>query len=255
MDKPCVLPMKVVQHCTESILFLLTSSWTWLLGFAAFTRHPCGVFLQDTTACWHICLITRAQWWCRQSRGEKASEGGLFSSARTGRAFTRSKAHERGSRPPALPASLTPATFPLVSQQAVDFNAVVCFVLRCVECAYFPGMQTLWNMPHSVAYAGRLFIGNVDCDARFTHAVAKAFFQNMSKIKWAASPWLGAVCVLLRLVIQRCNFLSSYCHYCCWTNCHRSRVFILNISQCETKSEPDVCLSQSMVLFSHISCN
>lgn len=30
-------------------------------------------------------------------------------------------------------------------------------------------------MAYSVAYAERLFIGSVDCDARFTHAVAKGF--------------------------------------------------------------------------------
>lgn len=107
--------------------------------------QPCGVFLQDTPPRWHFCRITLAQWWCGQSRREKVREGGLFSSARTSRAaaFTRSKAHGRGSRPlPALPASVTPATIPLVSQQAVDFYRC-CVSLRYVECAYFHALQTL----------------------------------------------------------------------------------------------------------------
>lgn len=87
-----------------------------------------GFYLPDTTPHSHVCLLALAQWWCRKSRGEKAREGGLFSSAHRGRAaaFTQSEAHGRGSRlPPALPASVTPATISLVSQQAVDFMAVV----------------------------------------------------------------------------------------------------------------------------------
>ncbi len=137
--------MKAVQHCTESILFFLTSEQTCLLDSAAFAVQPRGVFLQDTPPRWHFCQIILAQWWCRKSRREKAREGGLFSSARTSgaAAFTQSKAYGRGSRPlPALPASITPATIPLVSQQAVDFYR--CYVsLRCVEGAYFHGLQTL----------------------------------------------------------------------------------------------------------------
>lgn len=151
-----------------------------------------------------------------------------------------------------LPASMSPATIPLVSQQAVDFIAVVLF-LWCVECAYLHSLQTLWNMLYSVAYAERLFIGRVDCDARFTHAVAKAFFQNMSKKKRAASPCLWAVCLLIQLGDSEVQFPnSSKCHYSCWTNCHWLPVPIPNIHHCETRSERDICLSVSPVFPPHL---
>lgn len=66
----------------------------------------------------------------KKKKNERGRKGGLFSSACTSStaAFSRSKAHGRGSHPPALPASLTPDTIPLVSQQTVDFIAVVCFL-------------------------------------------------------------------------------------------------------------------------------
>lgn len=115
-----------------------------LLGSAVFMGQPREVFSQDTTPHWHIWLLRLEQWWCRQSRREKAREGGLFASARasTAAAFNQSKAHGRGSRPPpALPAppdSLTPATVPLVSQQAVDFIAIVVFffLTMCGVCIF-----------------------------------------------------------------------------------------------------------------------
>lgn len=141
--------MKVVQLCTKSILFSL---WH-LSGHTRSAWQPHWAFLRDLTPLWHMCLLTLEQWLCRQSRREKAREGGLFSSTRTSSAaaFTRSKAHERGSRPPpALFAPLTPASIPLVSEQAVDFITVVFFFLQCVECAYFPCKCemccTAWHM-------------------------------------------------------------------------------------------------------------
>lgn len=42
-DNACVMFMKAVQHCTESVLFFLTSEWTCLLGSAAFRGNLVGV--------------------------------------------------------------------------------------------------------------------------------------------------------------------------------------------------------------------
>lgn len=87
-DKPCV-----VAHGGSAALYRIhilppSNIWTdMLLSSAALAGQPRGVFLQDTTPRWHMCLITLAQWWCRRSRREReAGREGCFSSARASRA-------------------------------------------------------------------------------------------------------------------------------------------------------------------------
>lgn len=81
----------------------------------------------DTSDCLRL-----EQWWCRQSRREKNERGrAVQQRLHKQRRSPSPGAHGRGSRPPpalhALPASLTPATIPLVSQQAMDFM-LLCFL-------------------------------------------------------------------------------------------------------------------------------
>lgn len=148
-----------------------------------------------------------------QAEQERENEGGRAVQQRSHkqRRSPSPRAHGRGSRPsdlPALSASLTLATIPLVSQQATDFMSLCFFVHWCVEATYLLAIKTLWNMWYIVAYAERLFIGSGDCHARFTHAVAKAFFQNLSKIKKDCST-VARSCASVRLGDSEMQFPNS----------------------------------------------
>lgn len=127
----------------------------------------------------HASVNGQEQRWCRQSV-ERESQGGK-EGRRGGEGWGSAACYERcfpspGAKPMdeaavlllALPASLTPATVPPVSQQAVDFIVIVCdaffsffFLTMCGVCIFFPQTQTVWNVQYSVAYAERLFTGRV----------------------------------------------------------------------------------------------
>lgn len=187
--------------------------------------------------------------WAEQER--ESNKGGLFSSAHTGRAaaFTQSEAHGRGSHlPPALPAFIIPSFLSGESTSCRVYGS--CVLFGCIShtlMVYGHG----GNMRDSVAYADRLFIGSVDCDARFTYAVAKASFHNMSNIKKRTAPqWLWAVCVsagwfrgaISQQQLMSLQLLDKLSLTACATEYSSTKTAGLN-----------VCLSWSTG--SHISCN
>lgn len=207
------MPKRAVQHSTESILLLvhtLTSEQTCLLGSATFTEQPHGIILQDTTPHWHIWLITVTQWWCRQSRREKAREGGLFSSAYTSRAadFTQSKTHGRGSHPPpALPASVTPATIPLVSQQAVDFITVV-LLMMCGVCIFSWFADTVkYALQCDICLEDIYWQCRLWCKIHTCRC--QGLLSKYEQNEIAAPLWLWAVCVLFQLGDSEVPFLAA----------------------------------------------
>jgi len=111
-----------------------------------FRRETCGLIPQAAAPRWHIGLIILEQKWRRQTRREKANRGGLFSSAHTRNtaAFTLSKACERSSHPPALPASSTPHNNPWVSQEALS---LLCLLAVCgAVCRHWEMCHAVWHM-------------------------------------------------------------------------------------------------------------
>lgn len=116
--------------------------------------QPCGVLPAG-----HFSTLTRpsdsAGTMLVQAEQQRESEGGggLFSCAHTSgaAAFTQSKAHGRGSRLlPALPASVTPATISLVSQQAKLWTLWPLYLIRMCGESIFSWhceiCRTVWHM-------------------------------------------------------------------------------------------------------------
>lgn len=126
----------------DRISTLLSDMPAWLSCLCWSASWGGGGFSQDSIPRWHIWLF-EAGTMVVQAEQERENEGGRAVQQRLHkqRCSPSPGAHGRGSRTspdlPALPASLTLATIPLVSQQATDFMPLwYFFSLICVICIF-----------------------------------------------------------------------------------------------------------------------